>query len=104
MASEDPRPQRSGGVSTFTSVGKDFVSLLRDASLFLLAALLIGFPTTFNSILVRAGFEEGSIVGFKLRSKLVESDVALQEARKTIGDLQKRNNEMAKTLAEANTI
>jgi hypothetical protein len=102
MANGKPRAQRSG-TSEFISVGKDCVSLLRDATLFLLAALLVVFPTTFNSILVQAGFEEGSIVGFKWKSKLIESNSALQEAQSTIADLQKKNDEMAKVLAEANT-
>jgi tetratricopeptide (TPR) repeat protein len=85
------------------SVGKDIVTLLRDASVLLLAGLLICFPNRFNSILVQAGFEEGSIVGFKWKSKLVESDAALREAQEAITDLQAKNDEMVKALAEANS-
>ena len=46
-------------------IGKDLFALLRDFSLFLLAALLLLFPAQLNDILMRAGFEEGSVVGFK---------------------------------------
>jgi hypothetical protein len=87
-------------ISGAIAVWKDVVSLLRDSALLLLAILLIAFPTTLNSVLVSAGFEEGSFVGFKWKSKLVDSDAALKEARTTISDLQKKNDEMAKVLAE----
>ena len=90
-------------VKVVISVGKDLVSLLRDAALFLLAVLLVIFPTRFNSILVDAGFEEGSIVSFKWKANLVKSDRALKEAQTTISNLQKKNDELVKELAEANT-
>lgn len=85
------------------AMGKDLVSLLRDAALFLLAVLLIAFPQQFNAILVDAGFEEGSLVGFKWKSKLVESNQALSEAQATIAELQGKNDELVRALAEANT-
>jgi hypothetical protein len=85
------------------SLGKDLLSLLRDGALFVLAVLLVAFPAQFNSILEHAGFEEGSIVGFKWRSKLVESNDALKEARATISDLQEKNDELAKALSETNS-
>jgi hypothetical protein len=85
------------------SLGKDLVSLLRDEALFVLAVLLVAFPGQFNSLLVDAGFEESSLVGSKWRSKLVESNHALQEAQATISDLQQKNDELAKALAETNS-
>jgi hypothetical protein len=84
------------------SVGKDLVSLLRDGAIFVLALLLVVFPLQFNSILVNAGFEEGSLVGFKWKSKLVESDKALKDAQTTISDLQAKNDELVKALADTN--
>lgn len=61
-------PDTSGAdktwLATIIALGKDLVALLRDGALFLLAVLLIAFPTQFNTILVNAGFEEGRIVGF----------------------------------------
>ncbi|HZR82113.1 MAG TPA: hypothetical protein VFD92_13540 [Candidatus Binatia bacterium] len=94
--SPDHGSRLSGGIS----VGKDLLSLLRDASLFILAVLLVVFPSAFNAILVNAGFEEGSIVGFKWKSKLFESDAALQQAQTTITDLQTKNDQLAKVLSE----
>ena len=70
------------------SLGKDLVALLRDATLFVLAMLLLVFPAQFDSILVDAGFEEGSVVGFKWKSKLIDSNQALEEARATIASLR----------------
>lgn len=94
--------KKESSISGTVAVWKNLVSLMRDSALLLLAVLLIAFPSTLNSILVNAGFEEGSFVGFKWKSKLVDSDAALKEARSTISDLQKKNNEMANALAEAN--
>lgn len=88
-------------IARVVSIGKDLISLLRDAALFLLAVLLILFPATFNSILVSAGFEEGSIVSFKWKANLVESNRALEEAQAVISNLQKRNDELVKELTDA---
>lgn len=97
----DPKPAQSP-LTAFVSLGKDLVSLLRDAAIFLLALLLIAFPGQLNSILVNAGFEEGSVVGFKWKSKLVESDKALKDAQVTISDLQAKNDELVKALEDTN--
>jgi hypothetical protein len=89
-------------LSRFITIGKDAVSLLRDGALFMLAVLLVAFPAQFNSILVDAGFEEGSVVGFKWKSKLVESNQALEDAQATIASLQAKNDELLKALNDAN--
>ncbi len=89
--------------ATCTAVAKDFVALLRDGALLLLAVLLVAFPARFNSILVDAGFKEGTIAGFKWQSTLVESNNALKEAQRTISQLQGKNDELLKTLSEANS-
>ena len=83
------------------SAWKDLVSLLRDTLLLALGVLLIIFPTTFNNILVGAGFEEGSVVGFKWKSRLVEADQALKDARASITDLTVQNEKLSDALAEA---
>jgi hypothetical protein len=88
-------------VSSLVTVGKDSVSLLRDLLLFLLALLLLAFPATFNSVLTSAGFEEGSFVGLKWKSKLLDSNAALNEARATITDLKAHLDETSKALADA---
>lgn len=83
------------------AIGKDLFALLRDLSLFLLAALLLVFPARLNDILMRAGFEEGSIVGFKWKSGLVESDDALKAAKATIDNLQQQLKQANEALAAA---
>lgn len=82
--------------SRFLSKGKDLVALLRDGALLLLATMLIAFPQKLNDVLTNAGFEEGSIVGFKWKAKLLQSDDALKNAQATIDNLQeqlKKSNE-----------
>lgn len=49
-----------------------------------------------------AGFEEGNLVGFKWKPKLLNSDAALKEAQALIVDLREQNNNMSKALADAN--
>lgn len=90
-------------LSRTLALGKDFFSLLRDGALFGLAVLLIAFPNQLNAVLVSAGFEEGSVVGFKWKSKLVQSNDALQQAQATIASLQTKNRELLDALAEANS-
>lgn len=90
-------------LATFTGIGKDLVALLRDGALFFLAVLLVIFPARFNSILVDAGFEEGSLIGFKWKNKLVESNEALTKAEETIVSLQTKNDELLKALSDANS-
>lgn len=87
-------------VSRQLALGKDLIALLRDAALFVLAFLLIAFPTSFNTLLTKAGFEEGSLVGFKWKNKLVDSDAALKEARATITDLKDQLAKTSGALAE----
>ncbi len=88
-------------IADTVAVGKDFVSLLRDAALLSLAILLVAFPNQFNDMLVAAGFEEGSVVGFKWKSKLIDSNEALQKAEATIESLRVQNAELASALDEA---
>ncbi|MBD0369939.1 MAG: hypothetical protein ICV60_03730 [Pyrinomonadaceae bacterium] len=85
----------------FIATGKNFVALLRDSVLFILALLLLFFPTTFNSVLSNAGFEEGSFVGFKWKPKLLKADAALVQAQATITELKAQNEKMSKLLSEA---
>jgi predicted nuclease with TOPRIM domain len=99
MADETKKPE--SGIAKGISLGKDLVALFRDAALLMLAVLLIALPETLNSMLVRAGFEEGSVVGFKWKSKLVNSDASLKEANATISVLQKKNQELSMALSEA---
>lgn len=86
---------------TAATTGKDVITLLRDAMLFLMAVLLIVWPGTFNNILVNAGFEEGSFAGLKWKNKLSQADTELVSAQSTIADLKVQNDKLAQALAEA---
>ncbi|MEO6358699.1 MAG: hypothetical protein ABIU77_24405 [Ferruginibacter sp.] len=52
---------------------KDFLSVLKDGLLLTLFLLLIFFPLYFNKMLERAGFTEGSLMGFSWKQKALES-------------------------------
>lgn len=102
-ASERPHPtsDHNGVVFNMIGAGKDTVALLRDLALFILALLLVVFPGKFNDVLTKAGFEQGSLVGFTWKSQLVESDNSLKEARTTIADLKAQLDKSSKALADA---
>ena len=97
---EAPKTAKSLLVNLIT-VGKDMVALLRDLALFILALLLLVFPVKFNGLLTSAGFEEGSLVGFKWKGKLLDSDAALKETRATITNLQSQLGKASEILNEA---
>jgi hypothetical protein len=96
-------PKERSSLNGVIATSKDLMSLLRDLSLLVLAVLLLIFPKTFNTLLVDAGFEEGSIVGFKWKATLIDSDAALKDAQTTISRLQSQNDELAKALAESSS-
>lgn len=83
------------------AVGKDLSALLRDFVLLLIGGLLLLFPAYFNDVLVKAGFEEGSIIGLKWKAKLVQADEVLKEANVTITNLRKQLEETTAALVKA---
>lgn len=87
--------------STLVSTGKDLIAFLRDFLLIIVFIALLLFPQAFNDILVRAGFEEGSIVGMKWKKGFTTSDIALKEAERTITVQLKQIDSMTNLLAEA---
>ena len=89
------------GVSAGVGVGKDLVALFRDAFLMVFALLLIFWPHTFNDILVNAGFEEGSLAGFKWKSGFAETRAKLEQAEETLKSLKDANAALTQQLAEA---
>lgn len=99
MASD--APMRSP-LERLVALGKDLVALLRDGALLVLAFLLIVFPAQFNALLVKAGFKEGSLAGFKWEAILDTND-ALLEAQATIASLQEQLDKTTKALAAAST-
>jgi hypothetical protein len=98
---EDEMNDKGSSVATSIAMGKDGIALLRDLAVFTLAVLLIAYPARLNHILTEAGFEEGSLVGFKWKTKLVDSDAALKDAQVTINDLKAQLDKTTKLLADA---
>jgi hypothetical protein len=87
-------------VSGLVATGKDLIAMLRDAMLLLIAVLLLAWPQTINSILVAAGFEEGSFAGVKWKAKLTQSDDTLLKAQSTIADLTDQNSKLSAALSD----
>lgn len=90
--------RNDSSLSGIVATGKDFIAMLRDGMLLLIAILLIGWPQTINSILVEAGFEEGSFAGVKWKAKLTQSDTILLKAQATIADLKEQNENLNNAL------
>jgi len=93
---------KNRSIDRYVALAKDILVLLRDGAIIILAVLLIAFPIKFNSILVEAGFEEGSIVGFKWKSKLREATEALEKANNSIVSLNDQKDQVFLALEEAN--
>src|SRR5947208_6846530 len=89
------------GITATVGIGKDLVALLRDGFLMVLAALLIFWPHAFNDLLVNAGFEEGSLVGFKWKASFAETRTKLEQANATLEDLKQANADLTRPLTEA---
>jgi len=90
--------------SEFVNTGKDLVAMMRDFILLLLAVLLLAWPQAINSILVEAGFEEGSFAGLKWKAKFSESDAALLTAQATIDDLREQNEKLNNALSDVKNL
>ena len=52
---------------------KDFISIFRDGLLLILFLLLIFFPSALNDMLSKAGFTQGSVMGFTWEDKAMQS-------------------------------
>lgn len=95
---DDPKTAPGAAASRLIANWKEAAAAARDTLLLLLTALLILLPEQFNAILVRAGFEEGSLVGFTWKKQLVNSDTMLNEAKNTISELQTQNKALSAQL------
>ncbi|MEO6455480.1 MAG: hypothetical protein ABIN97_15480 [Ginsengibacter sp.] len=87
--------------SGIITLGKDLVALLRDTFLFILVMMLLFLPEKLNKTLVRAGFKEGSIAGFKWEAGIAQYDVNLKESQAAINDLKAQLDSTSRVLAEA---
>ncbi len=80
---------------------KDFIAILRDGLLLCMFLLLLFFPVVFNGILERAGFSEGTLMGFTWKKKALES----QKVADTSQQLAlKATNKMEEMQANLNNI
>jgi len=86
--------------SGWVSTGKDLAALLRDFILLIVFLALTLCPETFNEIMVRAGFEEGSIIGMKWKKGITKSDIALKDSKATITILGKQLDSVSNLLNE----
>ncbi len=82
------------------ATGKDLVALLRDALLLLLGVLLLLWPAAINSMLVAAGFEEGSFAGLQWKARLTQTDGSLVKAQALIADLKDQNERLNQALSQ----
>ena len=87
--------------SKILSSGKDLVALLRDSFLFILLLMLLFFPGKLNNTLVKAGFKEGNIAGFKWEAGITQYDSALKQSQATIALLKAQLDSTSKVLLEA---
>ncbi len=85
------------------ATGKDLVALLRDILLLLLGVLLLLWPASINSMLVAAGFEEGSFAGLQWKARLTQSDGSLVKAQALIADLKDQNERLNQALSQTRT-
>jgi hypothetical protein len=95
--------EQNGNVERSVRVGKDLFGLLREIAI--VAALLIFLiaPEHVNSLLVKAGFTEGSIGGFKwekLRDQAEKAKVEAASAGKTIAQVEEELKATRKQLEE----
>jgi hypothetical protein len=78
----------------------DFVKFLKELSLPFVLILVFFYPKTLNEILVNAGFEEGSVAGFKWKTKLAESNDNIRDLKNQIEQLDKQNKSLLKAINE----
>ncbi len=85
---------------------KDLISIVRDGLLLILFILLIFFPTTLNDMLTKAGFTQGSVMGFTWEDKAMQSkevadssQLLAQAASTQLEAMQERLDSISQKLA-----
>ena len=93
-------PGRAPSTASRVAVAKDVFSLIRDVLIGAAVFLLLVFPSTFNTVLSNAGFEEGSFAGLKWKRSFFDTDRALQTAQNTITQLQQDRDRLSEALKQ----
>ncbi|MDD2725387.1 MAG: hypothetical protein PHH59_15380 [Methylovulum sp.] len=91
-AEQNSEHKLSKKLETGISISKEISSLFKELILLSLFIMLLIWPENFNSLLTRAGFEEGSVVGFKWKKQLDNTNNDLNGAKQIIEDLKLRIN------------
>lgn len=78
----------------------DFVKFLKELSIPFVLILIFFYPSTLNEVLVNAGFEEGSVAGFKWKTKLAESNDNIRDLKNQVERLDTQNKTLLKTINE----
>ncbi len=74
----------------------DFVKFLKELSIPFVLILIFFYPSTLNEVLVNAGFEEGSVAGFKWKTKLAESNDNIRDLKNQVERLDTQNKTLLK--------
>ena len=80
---------------------KDVLAVAREALIVALFLLLISWPAGFNSLLERAGFTKGSLMGFEWEKKIKASTEQAKGAGDAITQIQERLQALQKGLEGA---
>ena len=73
---------------------KTIIEIIISSLTLIIVCLFLFSPKSFNTILTDAGFEEGSVVGFKWKNKLLETDQVVKDLKQQNASLVKQNEEL----------
>jgi hypothetical protein len=77
---------------------KNLFAFLREAILVMLFCFVIFFPSRINAILIKAGFTNGDVMGFKWEKQLAETNKNLQAAGKVTSNAQDQIDKLQSTI------
>lgn len=91
---------KSKALTNFKTLLESIVILIT----LIIVLLFLLSPAAFNKILTDAGFEEGSVVGFKWKNKLIESDQILKDLKQQNKDLIEQNQNLLSFISKKESI
>ena len=71
---------------------KDTLTVIRESILVILFLILLLFPSVINSVLTKAGFTKGSILGFDWEKQIQASKDSLTEANNKVEEVKNQLN------------